>query len=208
MNRQSDWCVIIPVSDAATAKSRLQPLGELRMTLARSFARDVLAAVQASTTVSRVLLVGDGSLLPEVTTDLIDPGPATLNPAITAAESRARALGYDRIAVIVADIACVRSSDLDSLLTRARSIPRGFVADHRAAGTTVLTTTGPGLAPSFGSASAARHRASGAVPIEVSVRVRFDIDDPADVTIASAYGVGRATAAALAAAGLSAHPGS
>jgi 2-phospho-L-lactate guanylyltransferase len=202
MNRQSDWCVIIPVSDAGRAKTRLRPLGELRGRLAQSLARDVVAAVRGTRAVSRVLIVGDGSLLPEVTTDVVDPGPAQLNPAIVAAESQARALGYDRIAVIVADIACARSADVDAMLTRARGLPRGFVADHLGVGTTVLTTTGPGLAPSFGTGSAARHQASGAVPLDVSVRVRFDIDDPSDVTVATAYGVGRATAAVLAAAGL------
>lgn len=206
MNRHSDWCIIVPVSATDTAKTRLRPLGELRAALARSLAEDVLAAVSSSPAVGRILLVGDGSLLPAAAadhrrTELVDVPVADLNSAITAAESHARALGYQRVAVIVADIACVRTADIDVLLTRARSITRGYVRDHRGGGTTALTTTGPALAPRFGPHSAARHHSSGAVPLEVSVRVRLDIDDPADVTVAAAYGLGPATVATLTAAG-------
>jgi 2-phospho-L-lactate guanylyltransferase (CobY/MobA/RfbA family) len=53
------------------------------------------------------------------------------------------------------------------------------------------------LAPSFGSESATRHRASGALPLDVTIRLRFDIDDPADITLAVAYGVGAHTAEVL-----------
>lgn len=206
MNRQTDWCIIVPVSATDAAKTRLRPLGEMRTALARSLAHDVLAAVAASPAVGRILLVGDGSLLPAAAaehrrTELVNVPVAELNAAITAAESHARALGYQRVAVVVADIACVRSRDIDALLSRARSITRGYVHDHRGGGTTVLTTTGPALGPKFGPGSAARHRSSGAVSLEASARVRLDIDDPADVTVAAAYGLGPATLATLAAAG-------
>ncbi len=197
---RSDWCIIIPVSGADVAKSRLQPLGQARTTLARAFARDVVAATSSATSVGMVVIVGDGTLLSDA--DLgeaiaVEAGVADLNTAIAAGESHARAAGFQRIAAVVADVACVRASDIDDALTLARVAARSFVADHKGRGTTLLTTTGPGLAPSFGTGSAARHRSSGAQALEVSVRLRFDIDDPADITLAIAYGVGSHTTAAL-----------
>ncbi len=197
---RSDWCIIIPVNGVDVAKSRLQQLGEARAALARAFAQDVVAAASAARSVGRVVVVGDGSLLSEADRGPaveVFAGPAELNTAIAAAESSARKAGYERIAVVVADVACVRPADFDEVLTMARAMARSFVVDHRGRGTTLLTTTGPGLAPSFGSDSATRHRASGAQPLEVSIRLRFDIDDPADITMAVAYGVGVHTAAVL-----------
>lgn len=202
MISRSQWCVIVPVSAATQAKSRLADLGDMRLALARAFTRDVLAAASSAATVDRVLLVSDGSLLsdtvdhhPKVTP--VVTGNGDLNAAITAAESRARALGYQRIAVLVADIACVRGSDIEQVLGQARRLPRAYVVDHRGSGTTVLTTTGPALAPAFGTSSARRHRTSGAVALDVSVRLAFDVDEPADITLAVMYGVGSATSRAL-----------
>lgn len=199
---RSQWCVIVPVSASAVAKSRLSDLGEVRTALARAFTQDVLSAATSAATVSRVLLVSDGSLLsdsadtPPAVTAVVT-GNGDLNAAIAVAEHRARAMGYQRIAVLVADIACVRSSDIDEVLGQARTVPRAYVVDHRGRGTTVLTTTGPALAPAFGVSSAHRHRASGAVALEVSARVSFDIDEPADITLALMYGVGEASSRAL-----------
>lgn len=202
MVRSSQWCVIVPVSPAAVAKSRLRPLGAARQQLARTFALDVIAAARHSVAVTHLLVVGDGTLVGEADLEqdallLVDTSVASLNESISAAESRARALGYSSIAVLVADIPCVRPADLDDLLTRAKAVPRGFVADHTGTGTTVLTTTGPALAPAFGADSAARHQGSGATRIEVSVRVSYDIDDPADIAMALVYGLGAATSSAL-----------
>ena len=86
--------------------------------------------------------------------------------------------------------ACAQPQDFDDVFTRARTAPRAFVADHRGRGTTVLTTTGPALDPAFGPHSAQRHERSGATSLDVTVRIRFDIDEPTDVTLALAYGGG------------------
>lgn len=204
MVRSSQWCVIVPVSPAAVAKSRLLPLGAAREQLARAFALDVIAAVRDSAAVTHLLVVGDGTLVGEADLDqgallVMDTSVASLNESVSAAESRARALGYSSIAVLVADIPCVRPADLDELLTRAKAVPRGYVADHTGQGTTALTTTGPALSPAFGPDSAARHQGSGASRIEVTMRASYDIDDPADIAMALVYGLGAATSAALAA---------
>ncbi|MFI0433478.1 MAG: 2-phospho-L-lactate guanylyltransferase [Candidatus Nanopelagicales bacterium] len=196
MIRQTEWCVVIPLSPAGRAKSRLGSLGALRQRLALAFATDVAAAAASASSVGRVLLVGDGTIA-VTDAELIDVGGADLNTAIAAGESEARKRGHDRVAVLVADLPAARSDAIDELLRQARTQPRAFVADHTNGGTTVLTTTGPALSPTFGPNSAARHRASGAVAIEVSMRLRIDVDVPEDLPLAQVYGLGPATSAAL-----------
>lgn len=200
MVQRSDWCAVVPLSPAEHAKSRLAELGELRTALASAFAADVVAALTSSRSVAQVIVVSDGSVsLPASATHVhVDSGTADLNGSIAAGESHARRGGFERIVVVMADLPCARPEDFDDLLTRARSVPRGFVRDHRGSGTTILTTTGPGLMPRFGRASAAEHRLEGAVEFEVALRMRFDVDDPEDVTLAMAYGLGSTTLAALA----------
>lgn len=199
MVQRSDWCAVVPLSPAEHAKSRLSPLGDMRAALASAFAADVMAALNSARTIARVIVVSDGSIpLPQESAhDHVDSGAADLNDSIAAGESHARRAGFERIVVVMADLPCVRAGDIDDLLTRARSVPRGFVRDHRGSGTTVLTTTGPGLVPRFGRDSAVEHRNEGAVEFEVTLRMRFDVDDPEDVTIAMAYGLGPATTDAL-----------
>lgn len=199
MVQRSDWCAVVPLSPAAHAKTRLAPLGELRTSLASAFAADVIAALASARPVAQVVVVSDGSVaLPGDRAHVhVDSGAADLNGSIAAGESHARRSGFERIVVVMADLPCVRPEDVEDLLARARSVPRGFVRDHRGTGTTILTTTGPGLLPRFGRTSAADHRAEGAVEFEVALRMRFDVDDPEDVTLAMAYGLGRATTAAL-----------
>jgi len=198
--QHAEWCVIVPLSPADSAKSRLGALGQRRQALVEAFARDVLSAAVAGNQVDHVVVVGDGSvaLNGAEAHEWLDTGHADLNAAISAAESHARRRGYSKIAVMMADLPCLRAFDVDDLLRRARTIPRGYVADHQGTGTTALTTTGPALIPRFGRNSAAGHRYDGAVEIEVSVRVRFDVDEPGDLGVALAYGVGAATAAVLA----------
>lgn len=205
MVQRSDWCVIVPLSSAAQAKSRLSSLGNWREPLASSLAADVVTALLAARSVSRVFIASDGSLPLSAGGVHVDSGTADLNGSIQAAESRARREGFECIAVVMADLPCVRAEDVEDLLARARLVPRGFVRDRRGSGTTVLTTTGPGLLPRFGPASASGHRAEGAVEFEVSIRMRFDIDDPEDITVAMAYGLGSATVATLSRARGSAH---
>lgn len=172
----------------------------MRTALASAFAADVIAALAASRTVSRVVVVSDGTvpLTDAATHEHVDSGTADLNGSVAAGESHARRKGFERIVVVMADLPCVRPDDIDDLLTRARSVPRGFVRDHRGSGTTILTTTGPGLMPRFGRSSANEHRLEGAVEFEVALRMRFDVDDPEDVTLAMAYGLGSATTTVLA----------
>lgn len=199
MQQQPRWCVIIPLSSAGSAKSRLGALGPGREQLARAFAQDVVDAAAEVDSIGLVVVVGDGSIPVEGDVDQLDPGQIGLNASLVAAESHARGRGYRRIAVLMADLPCVTADGLRALLSSARSVPRGFVRDYRGAGTTVITTTGPALLPRFGRSSARLHRLHGASELAARPQIRFDVDDPSDIGLAMLLGLGSSTTTVLAA---------
>lgn len=196
---RSRWSVIIPVSSAATAKSRLASLGPARQALAQAFAQDVVDVAAQVDSVGLVIVVGDGSLRLTGNVELVDPGEVGLNAALVRAEGHARSRGYQHIAVLMADLPCITAADLATLLTSARSVPRGFVRDYRGIGTTVITTTGPALMPRFGSGSARSHQVHGAWELPAPPPLKFDVDDPGDIGMALLLGIGTATSTTLAA---------
>ncbi len=104
-------------------------------------------------------------------------------------------------AVLLADLPALRPGDLGAALDAARGHPAAVVPDASGTGT-VLLTMAPGtlLTTAFGEGSARAHRDRGAVHLELSSpRLRRDVDVPADLAEAEALGVGRRTAAVLAA---------
>lgn len=92
---------------------------------------------------------------------------------------------------------------------RGGGIPRAFLPDAAAIGTTLLAAApGHELRPAFGEDSRARHRESGAVELcldEVD-SVRQDVDTGEDLRAALALGVGSRTAAAAARLLIAPHP--
>jgi 2-phospho-L-lactate/phosphoenolpyruvate guanylyltransferase len=99
---------------------------------------------------------------------------------------------------LLGDLPALRADELALVLTAAGRHERAFVADRDATGTTLLTAApGVGLEPAFGPASAARHRASGAIPLNAPASVRTDVDTAADLRTALDLGVGPATRDAL-----------
>ena len=189
--------MIVPVRAVSSAKTRLHDLGPLRPSLAESFLFDVLEALARTESVTTILIAGpqapDTPGVELAAVEWLDTGAAGLNEAIVAAESAARTRGHVRIAVVVGDLPCARSADVDAVLVAACAHPRAYVVDHSGNGTTMLMTTGSALAPEFGTESAARHRRSGAVPLDATIRVRLDVDTPTDVALAMVYGVGQFT---------------
>jgi 2-phospho-L-lactate guanylyltransferase len=71
------------------------------------------------------------------------------------------------------------------------------VADARGTGTTLLATApGRPVTPRYGQASAAAHRAAGAVELTGDwPSLRTDVDTPADLRSAAELGLGPATSA-------------
>jgi len=184
------------------AKTRLAPYGErARQSLALAFAADV---VVAAASVGTVLVVTDdpraASLLTSLGARVVADDPdAGLNPALEhGAELLRESDPALAVAAVSADLPSLLAPDLEAVLGRVPLDGRGFVSDLAGTGTTLLAA-GPGLPlrPSYGSASRARHLASGAVELVAPESVRRDVDTPDDLEQAVGLGVGPHTTAAL-----------
>lgn len=192
------YALLIPVKDGQSAKTRLG-VGEdgQRARLMAAFAHDAITAARDSEQVS-VHVVGDPVALAPLVADLgvgilPDEGEGDLNRALARAAGRLERSGLG-IAVMLADLPCLRTEDLDSALDQARG--RSFVADADGTGTTLLVSpAGALLDPRFGAGSAAAHTASGAVRIgETLASLRRDVDTTTDLEAALVFGVGLRTA--------------
>ncbi len=193
------YALLIPVKDAGAAKTRLG-VGDdgQRARLMAAFARDSIAAASASDRVS-VHVVGDPAALAYLTADLgvpvvADEGSGDLNRALERAALRVQHAEYAGVAVMLADLPCLRTVDLDAAFNEA--IGRSFVADAAGTGTTLLIApAGTDLDPRFGAGSAVAHAASGAVPLRGELRsLRQDVDTTDDLETALRLGVGSSTA--------------
>lgn len=203
VDARTAWGVVVPVKRLAHAKSRLAGFGDDgRRCLALAFAQDVVRAAVACAAVRRVLVVtGDdqaAAALERLGADVrADRPDAGLNPALEHGAAVLRE--HDRrlgVATLSSDLPALRPDDLATAL--ARTTGRAFAADVAGSGTTLLAAAaGAALLPSFGSGSAARHRASGARELRAAAGLRRDVDTPADLVRAVALGVGPSTAAAL-----------
>jgi 2-phospho-L-lactate guanylyltransferase len=115
------------------------------------------------------------------------------------------------VAALNADLPALRPLELARVLDAAAEFPRSFLPDAAAIGTTLLAAApGRELLPAFGTASRARHRASGAVELGLDAvnSVRQDVDTGDDLRAALALGVGPRTAAAAARLLIPGQPGS
>ncbi|SFL48807.1 2-phospho-L-lactate guanylyltransferase [Geodermatophilus ruber] len=203
------WSVVIPAKRLAVAKTRLTPLpdglsGSAHAELVLALLADTVAAALAAPAVTGVVVVTDDPAAAAVVTGLgartvPDEPDRGLNPALA---HGARAAGGAAVAALSSDLPALRPEELSAALTAAVSAPRCFVADAQGTGTTLLTATGVELAPAFGAGSAARHRTGGALPLTGAwPGLARDVDTPEDLRAAVALGVGRHTAALLAALG-------
>lgn len=131
--------------------------------------------------------------------------------------------GEHPTAVLLGDLPALRPTDLSAGL---RAASAALAADHQAPMAAVPDAQGSGtvllagrrasdLDPAFGPASLAEHRRRGAVVVDLDLhlgrleivsgaasgaaRLRHDVDTPDDLRVALALGVGRRTAAMLAA---------
>ncbi|MDH6486714.1 2-phospho-L-lactate guanylyltransferase [Streptomyces sp. SAI-127] len=209
--RGQTWTAIVPVKSFSVGKSRLGPATVHRERLARAFFLDTLDAVLSAVLVSHVIVVTGGedaaadaaSRNAEVVHDSSSGG---LNRAIVRGVTSARrTLAGSAVAVVTADLPCLRAADLDTVLRAAQRHPRAFVADHTGRGTTVLTARrGHRLRPAFEGPSRQRHLDSGAMELRLqrAPSAQLDVDTIEDLGAAAAFGVGAHTAQLLAV-----HPG-
>jgi 2-phospho-L-lactate guanylyltransferase len=201
------WTVLVPLRALPSAKSRLAATlpadadAGLHADVVAAIRADTLAGVTAAPGVARVVVIGDGPG-PGVTLVQTSPG---LNGALRdGADYAARHWPGDGVAALVGDLPALRAGELGAALAAAARHPRAFVPDRTGHGTTLLTAQpGRALGPRFGPGSAARH-ARGAARLEAGPGLRHDVDTAADLSDATALGLGPRTAAVLGAAGLAA----
>ena len=194
----SGYALLIPVKDGRAAKTRLG-VGDSRerAQLMAAFARDAITAATQVDDVE-VHVVGDERALRELLNGLPvdvlpDEGEGDLNRAL--ARAARRVAGPERgVAVLLADLPCLRAADLASAF--AAGTDRRFVADAAGTGTTLLiSTAGSELDPRFGAGSARAHAASGARALtEPLESLRLDVDTTDDLETALRFGVGVSTA--------------
>jgi 2-phospho-L-lactate guanylyltransferase len=193
--KPGNWTVVVPLKGGTAAKSRLGGTPAL----AQAIAMDCLVAVLAAQQVSGVLVVTADPGLAErcraagagVVQQSVPEGG--LSSAIT---DGVRAAPEAPCAVLLGDLPALRPGDLDQALLAASQAldatgaPMAAVPDAEGSGTVLLAAAGPaGLAHRFGPGSAARHRAAGAVMLELDLpRLRQDVDTRADLDAALALG--------------------
>ncbi|MFF1256191.1 MULTISPECIES: 2-phospho-L-lactate guanylyltransferase [unclassified Streptomyces] len=203
------WTLVIPLKPLVRAKSRLAPTAGdgVRPGLALAFAQDTVAAATASAGVRDVVVVTDDALagreLAALGALIVPDAPgAGLNAALAHGAAAARARRPDAaVAALNADLPALRSAELSRVLAEAALFPRAFLPDAAGIGTTLLSArSGTELLPAFGTASRARHAASGAVelPLTDVDSVRQDVDTGEDLRVALSLGVGPRTAGAAA----------
>jgi 2-phospho-L-lactate guanylyltransferase len=195
------WDVVLPVKGGSAAKSRLRaPAG-----LALAMALDCVEAVVGAAPVARAVVVTGDETVATGTSALgahvvRQPPPGGLRDAV---ERGLRAARPGPVAVLLADLPCLRPDDLATALDGAARLlasgaPSVLVPDAEGSGTVLLAAAAANdLRHAFGAGSARRHRDLGAVDLDAPPRLRRDVDTRDDLVHAERLGVGPRTARTL-----------
>jgi 2-phospho-L-lactate guanylyltransferase len=191
------------MKDMTHAKSRLAESRGRRRQFAIVMARDTLCAVVNADAVEGVVVVCEReedveSFALRGVTVVVRPG-LDINDAIRAGVALVRTEGDQvNVAALPGDLPYLRSSEVDVVLDRAASVPRGVVGDRTSSGTTLLTAlAGAALEPRYGPGSLAQHLDAGATELSVPTwsGIRRDVDLRSD--LAPTPSLGRRTSALL-----------
>lgn len=197
------FVILVPVKSPGAGKSRLVGVPD-RASLAAAFAKDMVRACLATYGVERVLVTTDDPAFAEVLTDhgaeVTADEAGSLNAALEDAARVAASRWPDlRPVAVLADLPALHPRDLGAALAviaERADDDTSFVADAEGTGSVLFSAPAGRFHPSFGPASAAAHRASGAreIPGDL-VTLRRDVDDAASLVAAELLGLGPATRA-------------
>ena len=209
--------LVMPVKPLHAAKSRLRGAADggvgdpdAHTALALALAHDTVAAVLAARAVRRLLVVSPDPVvaaeLAAVGVEVVPDVTDGLNAALRHGAALLRAADPGTpVGALQADLPALSSAELDAALHDAAALfatgaRRAFCPDAEGTGTTLLrAAAGADLDPRFGAGSAARHRASGAVPLlTAGPGLRRDVDTGDDLCAAAELGLGPHTRAVLA----------
>jgi 2-phospho-L-lactate/phosphoenolpyruvate guanylyltransferase len=209
--------LVVPVKPLHAAKSRLRGAADrgvgdpgAHAALALALAHDTVAAVLGARAVRRLLVVSSDPVvaaeLAAVGVEVAPDVPGGLDAALQHGAALLRADdSHTPVGALQADLPALRSDELDAALHDAAALfaagtSRAFCPDAQGTGTTMLlAAAGTELDPRFGAGSAARHRASGAVPLlAAGPGLRRDVDTGDDLCAAAELRLGPHTRAVLA----------
>lgn len=200
---------VVPVKRLALAKSRLRVEPDHRRDLALAFALDTVAALSASPRVTEVLVVTSDSVVARQVrrtgAQIVAEDGAGIEAAVmTGMRVATQGSPQTGVAVVPADLPCLRPDVVNRVLTHASAWGRAFVPDRSGTGTT-LVAHAPGVPPvtGYGLGSAARHVFLGLhLMSDAPLEARHDVDTLEDLRDAWDLGVGPATRRAVEAIGL------
>ncbi len=185
---------IIPVKRFAAAKQRLDDALEpqAREALAAAMLGDVLAAVERTPSLERVIVVSDEPGMRGVAraygAELLgDPPGADHSRAAARGVEQALAREAGAVALLPGDCPLLDPDELDAALARVAPKRVGVVPDRHGTGTNALLLTPPdAIEPAFGEDSRARHErlartAGQKVAIERLDSLALDVDTPDDL---------------------------
>lgn len=195
------WSALVPQKAFSRAKGRVEIDPGSRGALARAMLRDTVAALRATSAISRVAVLfddpADASALPS--SEAVDVRGLGLNGSIReGVEIMRRRNGLRGVVVVPSDLPALDHLEMTVFLSLAEQHERSFLRDRGGVGTTLLTAMGSHpLLAAYGTDSARRHAASGAVDLSShGLRsLRSDIDDLASLAGAVQMGCGPNTLA-------------
>ena len=195
----SRWHAIVPAKRLKDAKSRLG-----RDDLTIPFLTDVLSALRTSSRVHDVTVITADDSYGQIAKQLgcqiiLEESNAGLLPAINQGVSAHRNRGEDTLLVVLGDLPCLTSGQVDLFIDQGSQYDCAFLPDAEGTGSTMWMAQSPTQNPQFGARSRAAHRESGAVEIShPELRgARRDVDTQVNLWDAIRIGVGPATRAAI-----------
>lgn len=196
LDHNEPWAVFLPLKQFATGKSRLGTIPtDLRISLIKAMANDVIDALLPMSDISRITIVGVSHLdLTSNSDSRIDSIPIR-EPLDINADLQLAIGSEHKIAIFLPDLPSLTSTEIRLALDLATSHQTSFIADQNGFGTTAFFSTIGKVSTRFGLNSAEAHRKDGANELKDPIfkGIKADCDDLADLLSTNKSELGSAT---------------